>query len=82
VARSPRDSERTRVAAWESVCGAVMLIAGLLLSRTGAGIVDVLGLALLFLGVGGLGHGVLYGLGLVNLPGASVDHKDDDDARQ
>jgi hypothetical protein len=80
VASGPEDSDRTRVAAWESVCGLVMLIAGLLLTRIGAGIADVLGLALLVLGLGGLGHGVLYGLGLVNLPGASVDHKDDDDA--
>ena len=63
----PEDPERARVTAWESVCGLVMLIAGVLLTRLG-GVADVVGLAMALLGVGGLGHAVLYGLGLANLP--------------
>jgi len=83
VAGDPKDSERTRVAAAESVCGAVMLIGGLLLIRLG-GIAGAIGLALLFLGVGGLGHAVLYGLGLAQLPGVADERAKDgkhDDAR-
>jgi hypothetical protein len=81
VASGPEGSERTRVAAWESVCGAVMLIGGVLLARLGS-IAGVIGLGLLFLGIGGLGHAVLYGLGLVDLPSGqerrSEGTKDDD----
>lgn len=80
-----KDSERTRVAAWMSVSGAVMLIVGVLLTRIG-GIADVIGVALLFLGVGGLGYAVLFWLGLANLPDAPDQEpkpsKDDDDARE
>lgn len=65
----PESSERTRVAAWESVFGAVMLIGGLLLAKLG-GVADIVGLALLFLGACGLGHAVLLGLGLARLPSA------------
>lgn len=78
------DSERTRVAAWESVCGAVMLIGGILLTRLG-GVADIAGLGLLFLGIGGLGHAVLYGLGLASLPeteGERAKRRKDDDARR
>jgi hypothetical protein len=84
MASDPGDSERTRVAAWESVCGVVMLIGGVLLSRVG-GVAGIVGLGLLFLGIGGLGHAVLYGLGLVDLPGGeerrSAGRKDDDARR-
>jgi hypothetical protein len=83
VAGDPEDTERTRVAAAESVCGAVMLIGGVLLIGLG-GIAGAIGLALLFLGVGGLGHAVFYGLGLVDLPGTEErppESRKDDDAR-
>jgi len=82
----PEDSERTRVAAWMSVCGALMVIGGVLLIRLGGGIAGVIGLALLFLGIGGLGFAVLFGLGLAHLPDtedkSAKANKDDDDARQ
>ena len=84
MAGHPEDSERTRVAAWESVCGAVMLIGGALLTRLG-GVADIVGLGLLFLGVGGLGHAVLYSLGLAHLPETKeqrTKRREDDDARE
>ncbi len=82
----PEDSERTRVAAWMSAFSALMVIGGVLLIRLSGGIAGVIGLALLFLGIGGLGFAVLFGLGLAHLPDtedqSSKVNKDDDDARQ
>jgi len=81
MTNDPEHSGRTRVVAWESVSSAAMLIGGLLLSRLGG--LEFVGLAVMLLGVGGLVHAALYGLGLASLPTADdegVNHVKDDDA--
>lgn len=70
------DSERTRAAAGEAIVGAVLCIAGGLLTGV-HGFVALIGFALLVLGVIGLAHGVALGLGLVKLPGDSNDRERD-----
>ena len=65
------DRERTVAAAVEAAVGGVLVIGGaLMLKLDGFG--NTIGVALLFLGVIGLGHAVLLGLGVIALP-ASPD---------
>lgn len=62
-----RYSDRARIAAWEGVCGLVMLIAGILSTRLN-GVANPIGPGLMFLGIGGCGHAALCALGLASLP--------------
>lgn len=68
------DQERTRAAATESIVGAVMLGGGVLLTMLG-GFAGTIGLVLIVLGVVGVGHAVLLGLGLIGLPGEPKDRR-------
>jgi hypothetical protein len=69
-----KDRERTLAAAVEASVGAVMFVAGaLLLHLSGFG--KAVGMALLVLGVVGLGHALLVGFGIITLPGAQEGDK-------
>jgi hypothetical protein len=59
--QDPDDRERTVAAAMEALVGAAMTIGGVLLG-------GLVGLTIAMLGILGLGHAVLLGLGLVGLP--------------
>jgi hypothetical protein len=62
--RAPDDFHRNRAVAVESVCGAAMVVGGVLLGRLG-GIVDYVGLVFVFFGAWALGHAILLGSGLI-----------------
>jgi len=62
----PHDSDRGRRVVVESVCGAFLVIGGVLLGRVG-GIVDYVGLLLVFFGGWALVHAILVGSGLIKL---------------
>ncbi|HEY1778150.1 MAG TPA: hypothetical protein VGG41_18480 [Solirubrobacteraceae bacterium] len=65
------DRGRGRVVAVESGVGAILVIGGVLLGRVG-GIVDYVGLALVFLGGWALVHAILVGMGLTKLPATAT----------
>jgi hypothetical protein len=78
------DAERTRVAAVEASFSAVMLVGGVLVTQLTGAPASLLGLVLAFFGVGGLGHAVLLGIGLIDAVGAQDvrgSERKDDDAR-
>jgi len=66
MVRDPHDSDRSRRVVVESVCGAILVIGGVLLGRLG-GIVDYVGLLFVFFGGWALVHAILVGSGLIKL---------------
>jgi hypothetical protein len=67
MANDPHASDRFRLVFLESICGAILVIGGVLLGRVG-GIVDYVGLLLVFFGGWALVHAILVGSGLIKLP--------------
>jgi hypothetical protein len=78
------DRQRTGLAAAESIFGAGLVIAGVVVSR-GGNVAEVLGLVLLAFGLGAVAQAVAVGVGLVSIDGgeeldsehAELDTSDD-----
>jgi hypothetical protein len=60
MARDLHDPHRSRRIVVESICGAILVIGGVLLGRVG-GIADYVGLLFVFLGCWALVHAILVG---------------------
>ena len=65
MTRDPHDSNRSRLVIVESIGGAILVIGGVLLGRVG-GVVDYVGLLIVFFGGWALVHAILVGSGLIN----------------